>query len=276
MFFPALIKTAVIKKLPRGFTLIELLIVISIISILIAVGTVSYSSVQMKGRDAKRKANLAQISQALGQFYADNGAYPSEYPNQNDAWNTQNIFLTCVTDRQTTLADKINWGDAFTCGSKTYLAKIPNDPNNTGYYYKIYEWKYSPSYGTAPAGWCQADSVVGHTQLVKRCQHFTLWTTLENQNDPDIQKTLADPICKVAIRYGAIGGDPPYWDTAAPASQFLWNGNGDPSNAMYWNDYWTVTPPFPVTETKGWSYWAWEDPDRSPTPPGSANYCIHD
>jgi len=65
------------KKKKIAFTLIELLVTISIIGILIAVGTVAYSSAQKKARDSRRRGDLKAIQNALEQYYADNTAYPS-------------------------------------------------------------------------------------------------------------------------------------------------------------------------------------------------------
>lgn len=61
----------------KGFTLVELLIVVLIISILAAVGFVSYSTAQKQARIAKRVEDLRAIRTALEIFYAKNGAYPS-------------------------------------------------------------------------------------------------------------------------------------------------------------------------------------------------------
>lgn len=56
----------------------ELLIVIAIIGILVSISTVSYSSAQKKGRDARRHSDLKAVQNAWEQYYADNGAtYPS-------------------------------------------------------------------------------------------------------------------------------------------------------------------------------------------------------
>ena len=62
----------------RAFSLIELLIVISIIGILIAVATVSYSTVQKRSRDSRRITDLKAVQQGLEQYYPDhNSSYPT-------------------------------------------------------------------------------------------------------------------------------------------------------------------------------------------------------
>jgi len=71
----------VIKKFYRrkqeGFTLFELLVVISIIGLIVAVGMVSYSQAQKRGRDARRKEDLKAWQNALEQYYSANTAYPN-------------------------------------------------------------------------------------------------------------------------------------------------------------------------------------------------------
>ena len=61
----------------RSFTLLEMLVVIGIIAILVAMGAVSYSTVQKKARDAKRKTDLKAIQNVLEQCYSiNNYLYP--------------------------------------------------------------------------------------------------------------------------------------------------------------------------------------------------------
>jgi len=72
----------------RGFTLIELLVVIAIIGLLATLSVVAFGSTRTKARDAKRKADIAQIQKALDMYYADNGLYPISggATNPNGAW----------------------------------------------------------------------------------------------------------------------------------------------------------------------------------------------
>lgn len=66
------------KSLSFGFTLIELLVVITIIGILVSLGTVSYSTTQKKARNSRRMQDLKAIQSAFEQYYADNsGSYPT-------------------------------------------------------------------------------------------------------------------------------------------------------------------------------------------------------
>lgn len=63
----------------NGFTLIELLVVISIIAVLSVVGMVVFTGVQKNARDARRKADIDSIANALEAHYnnctVNNGPY---------------------------------------------------------------------------------------------------------------------------------------------------------------------------------------------------------
>lgn len=65
----------------KAFTLIELLIVLAIIGILSTISLFAISGVRESARDAKRKADLETIRQALEMYKADIGNYPQSPPN---------------------------------------------------------------------------------------------------------------------------------------------------------------------------------------------------
>ncbi|MHB9133264.1 MAG: type II secretion system protein [Armatimonadota bacterium] len=65
----------------RGFTLIEMLIVIVVIAILALIVIPRLMSAGRKAKEATLKANLQQLRNAIGQFEADCGVYPT---NLND------------------------------------------------------------------------------------------------------------------------------------------------------------------------------------------------
>jgi general secretion pathway protein G len=62
----------------RGFTLVELLIVISLISILAAMGLVQYKNSVVSSREAVLRTDLFRMRDAIDQYYADKGRYPAD------------------------------------------------------------------------------------------------------------------------------------------------------------------------------------------------------
>lgn len=99
----------------RGFTLLELLVVISLIGLLVGIGSVSYTSAQKKSRDARRKGDMKAVQNGFEQFYAENLRYPKTSGE----------------------------GDTAVVGG------LPQDPKNSGSY--VYTIEYD---ATAGAGYC--------------------------------------------------------------------------------------------------------------------------
>ena len=60
-----------------GFTLVELLVVISMISILAAMGVVQYRNSVRRTQEATLKKNLFEMRDVIDQYYADKGKYPA-------------------------------------------------------------------------------------------------------------------------------------------------------------------------------------------------------
>jgi general secretion pathway protein G len=84
----------------RGFTLIELMVVLTIMGILITIAQPSLKQSITRARESVLREDLFQMRDALDQYYADNGKYPSQ------------------------LTDLVNATDK----GRSYLRDIPKDP----------------------------------------------------------------------------------------------------------------------------------------------------
>jgi general secretion pathway protein G len=99
----------------KGFTLIELLVVIAILGILAALITGNFFTSLKKGRDAKRKADLEQVTRALEMYYEDKRAYP--------------IFdIFASPGYQLCGNGLVAPASSCAAGEKAYMLKMPNDP----------------------------------------------------------------------------------------------------------------------------------------------------
>ena len=65
------------RQHPSGFTLVELLVVIALISVLAAMAMVQYRNSIQRTQEATLKTNLFRMRDAIDQYYADKGKYPS-------------------------------------------------------------------------------------------------------------------------------------------------------------------------------------------------------
>lgn len=72
------------KRSSQGFTIVELLIVIVVIGILATLVIVTYSGIQQKARDTKRKTDIRAVQGQLEAYYSQNSKYPT-LANMNDA-----------------------------------------------------------------------------------------------------------------------------------------------------------------------------------------------
>ena len=140
----------------KGFTLVELLIVITIIGILASIGLNTFTSAQMKSRDAKRKTQLKQLADAFEAYYNDKGGYPAD--------DGSGSLLACGIDAE----DTCTWGTSpmeNTTTGTVYMVKLPQDPTlGLTYFY---------------------DAGAPVAELITS---FQLYARLENTNDPGVVK----------------------------------------------------------------------------------------
>jgi general secretion pathway protein G len=119
----------------KGFTLVELLIVISLISILAAMGLVQYKNSVTSSREAVLHTDLFRMRDAIDQYYADKGKYPSSL----DALVSDGYMRKLPEDPMTKSSD--TW---------TTVPAEP-DPNNPSAEPGVYDVK-SGAQGTALDG----------------------------------------------------------------------------------------------------------------------------
>lgn len=125
-----MLKYNVKKIIGKGFTLIELLIVISIITVLVTVGLVSFRNSQLRGRDVQRKSDLKQLANSLELFYTDYKKYPD---------SVGGLLSGCPYDPATDSGTACSWGTGeLTDGKNIYFKQMPKDPaTGYSYFYRI-------------------------------------------------------------------------------------------------------------------------------------------
>jgi prepilin-type N-terminal cleavage/methylation domain-containing protein len=105
----------------KGFTLIELLVVISIIGILSALLATNFVAARSRAYDARAKADLTELKNALHSYYVNYHQYPA-----NGLYAGSPLFKGCGPSGVTACTA----GSSFTAGTVQYLSKLP-----TGYFY---------------------------------------------------------------------------------------------------------------------------------------------
>jgi type II secretion system protein G len=140
------------KSAVNGFTLIEIIVVMLIIGILAAIGIGSFTSSQIKSRDARRKSDLKQITNALEVYYNDFGSYPVSLNGAIMGCGEGGVL-------QCTWGDPFAWTPVGGAEAVVYMIKIPEDTSNQNYYYE--------SGGTS----------------------YQIYARLENQQDRDVPKS---------------------------------------------------------------------------------------
>jgi|SRR5665213_1054087 len=112
------------KQKEKGFTLIELLVVIAIIGLLASIILASLNTARVKGRDAKRIADLHDIQGALELYYEACGTFPTS--------------SSALTANQAPTASALQITDNNGCPAgttfATFMSGLPADPNS-GYPY---------------------------------------------------------------------------------------------------------------------------------------------
>jgi len=143
-----------------GFTLIELIIVMLISATLALLLMGGFISSLTRGKDSKRKGDLNQLRQAVEMYYEDKRSYPP----QNKADNSS--FTTGASNTY------INKKYSFIVSNKTYINRLPEDPNSAfeyvyitdGTYYRFFsciENKNDTSEGVSQGGFTGGPSDCG-------------------------------------------------------------------------------------------------------------------
>ncbi|OGG13552.1 hypothetical protein A2875_01570 [Candidatus Gottesmanbacteria bacterium RIFCSPHIGHO2_01_FULL_46_14] len=112
------------NKKQYGFTLLELMVVIVILGVLSMIGISAFTSSQIRSRDTKRKADLANFQKSLEFYYNDYNSFPlSDAEGQ----------IICQTD-----GTVCPWGEQFADEKGTiYMIRLPKEGSGSRRYFYI-------------------------------------------------------------------------------------------------------------------------------------------
>ena len=89
------------RRQDSGFTLIELMVVMSLIVLLASIGLALYSNSVTRAKESVLMEDLFRMRDAIDQYYADKG----EYPSTLDALVSEKYLRTIPVDPFTNSAD---------------------------------------------------------------------------------------------------------------------------------------------------------------------------
>lgn len=149
----------------EGFSLIEIVIVVTIISVLILGAIWAFQQQLAKGRDGRRKADLAKIQKMFEDYLNDNDCYSSD-------------FLVCGSTAGTEFED--------------YLAEIPCDPVNDSYYHYMYTYDVNANcpkwYKIYTKLESESDPIIAQVGCANGCgpsDNYSYWASSPNVTDVD-------------------------------------------------------------------------------------------
>lgn len=96
-----MVSNAYISKRSKGFTLIELLVVIVVMGILVGIVYVSYSGFNNKSKKSSYEGTANQVKMDVGEFFTDNGYYPTSKSNVSSYMTSIGAAKSLVTEFNT-------------------------------------------------------------------------------------------------------------------------------------------------------------------------------
>ncbi len=118
------------SKQTHGFSLLEILVVMVIFGVLVTIGLRTFSTSQMRARDARRKKNLEQVANALEMYRSDKGHYPVS--------DDQGRIVVYHLEDEEVVYD---WNDVFNDPDNQetiYMSNLPKDPSGLNYFYQAH------------------------------------------------------------------------------------------------------------------------------------------